>query len=725
MAASRRSAALALAGGLLLSVLWGLVAVGAVFDGREHRSQKRTPILAEEGVGQRPAGWYREGADTVDGRQFSVVGLVNGVPTAPPPPGIPRWPVPGEAFVSPALLVSAEADEVRHRYGRLAGAIAPDGLTDNAEFFVYYQPPAPVAPAVENWEPLARFGADTAYAWAGEGRGLSRGQARLLVALLGLPAVFLAVVTLLSLLPQAGRRASGISGAPDRAVAPPRRTIGDSLGPILGLLVGISAAGLALAVLSRRGFTLPLTEYPVSAADLASTVGRLPLLGAAVLLFLSASLAALTVAHRLWSRRLAARPTRRTPIRPTGGRRFAELRSELLQWTLLIGSVLAVWGAVTGGDTGLVMVGLGVLASSLVLPFLVVRLSRRVGRWLGARAHRDDKDGLRYGARMIESQVRAPLALAAMLVVAMSILGGMHVVLTMRIAPVAESLRLVEVAGHQVVSVRSPSLSRDIEEFDETVGGDRVLRIYLAEGDGFLGPQAVPEPRLRIVGSCAALRLIGELPECPTAGQPLQDAYRSYHPFGGLLIATGVLPDSSASGPPDVQIGGQPETGRLHRAIIMNGDGEAGYGEIKRTAYATLALPEVTLPGQEWRGVAVIGADNARWLVLTGYAVVLLAALTCGIAGAASGLRFRRPDVVRRGSALRELLCGVSMPLVIASVVVAVVALAQGAALTGALRSGVQPFSLIGFSVPAVAVISTVVCVAAALVVRPAGRMGR
>ncbi|WP_341717492.1 hypothetical protein QQG74_27010 [Micromonospora sp. FIMYZ51] len=712
---------LALAGGMLLSVLWGLVAVEALFDGREHRSRERTPVLAEKAVGQPPAGWYREGADTVDDRQFSVVGLVNEVPTAPPPPGIPRWPAPGEAFVSPALLASGEADEVRHRYGRLAGTIAPDGLTDGAEFFVYYQPPGPVAAAVEGWEPVARFGAETGYAWAGEGRGLSRNQARLLVALLGLPAAFLAFVALGSLLPHAGRPVSGVPTAPG---GPARRVIGDGLGPFLALLAGICTAGLALAVLSRRSFTLPLTEYPVDAADLATTIGRLPLLGAAVLIFLSTVLAALTVAHLLWSRRLAARPTRGTPIRPTEGR-FAELRSELLQWTLLIGFVLGVWGAVTGGDTGLVMVGLGVLASSLVLPFLVVRLSRSIGRWLSARAHRDDREGLRRGARMMESQVRAPLALAAMLVIALSVLGGLHVVLTMRIAPVAESLRLVEVAGHQVVSVRSPSLSRDIEEFDDSVAGDRVLRIYLAEGDEFLGPQAVPEPRLRIVGSCAALRLIGDLTECPTVGSPLQDAYRSYHPFGGLLIATGVLPDSSASGPADVQIGGQPGSDRLHSAIVMNGGGEAGYGEIKRTAYATLALPEVTLPGQEWRGVAVTGADNARWLVLTGYAVVLLAALTCGIAGTASGLRLRRPDVARPGSTLRELLYGVSMPLVTASIVVAIVALAQGAALTGALRSGAQAFSLIGFSVPAVAVISTVVCVAAALVVRPASRADR
>src|SRR6185436_4113571 len=70
--------------------------------------------------------------DFIDGRPIERVDVAFGSVGAPVPPGLERLPLPGEAFVSPALraLIAARpADELADRFGTVVGEIGPEGLT--------------------------------------------------------------------------------------------------------------------------------------------------------------------------------------------------------------------------------------------------------------------------------------------------------------------------------------------------------------------------------------------------------------------------------------------------------------------------------------------------------------------------------------------------------------------------------------------------------------------
>ena len=73
--------------------------------------------------------------------QHAVVAVAVGADTqgAPVPPGVPRLPRPGEAFVSPALQATmAKVPAAQGRFGRVVGQITADGLQGPDELVVLY-----------------------------------------------------------------------------------------------------------------------------------------------------------------------------------------------------------------------------------------------------------------------------------------------------------------------------------------------------------------------------------------------------------------------------------------------------------------------------------------------------------------------------------------------------------------------------------------------------------
>jgi len=77
--------------------------------------------------------------DFIDGRPIERVDVAALGAGAPVPPGLPRLPEPGEAFVSPALreLIAARpADELADRFGTIVGEIEPQGLAAPNELAV-------------------------------------------------------------------------------------------------------------------------------------------------------------------------------------------------------------------------------------------------------------------------------------------------------------------------------------------------------------------------------------------------------------------------------------------------------------------------------------------------------------------------------------------------------------------------------------------------------------
>ncbi|WP_411078409.1 ABC transporter permease [Streptomyces sp. cmx-10-25] len=141
-AGSVRFAALALAALVLALGLGSLVAVHAVYAGKEERRTARTPVpLNEAREHAADATAWLVGSDSLDGeRRFSVVFLTPYKGNAPLPPGLDRWPDPGQAVLSPALRKAGAGEGIDRRYGRLAGTIGEEGLDEPSEWLAYVRP---------------------------------------------------------------------------------------------------------------------------------------------------------------------------------------------------------------------------------------------------------------------------------------------------------------------------------------------------------------------------------------------------------------------------------------------------------------------------------------------------------------------------------------------------------------------------------------------------------
>ncbi|MFI0988006.1 ABC transporter permease [Streptomyces exfoliatus] len=266
-----RFVALLLSTLVLALSLGGLVAVHAVYAGKEERRTARTPVAPEE-AGERAANataWL-VGSDTLDGeRQFSVVYLAPHKGDAPLPPGLDRWPEPGEAVLSPALREAGAAEDIDHRYGRLAGTIGEDGLDEPSERLAYVRPrdglsAEPPTSLVTGFGPAAR----------GVSTSLEPGTGRLddkpewmfqaaVAGLLVLPAAALLVVAARTGAHTRDRRSALVTALGGRRLDRALIAVGEAESPVvLGAVVG--AAVVAAAVLFDT--RLPHTDYILSSA---------------------------------------------------------------------------------------------------------------------------------------------------------------------------------------------------------------------------------------------------------------------------------------------------------------------------------------------------------------------------------------------------------------------------------------------------------------------------
>lgn len=142
---ARQRATLALtAAGVAVSVALALLAlsVSPALADRADRIAWRDPSQNLAGIRDTtPWAFQRLTDDQFDGRPISRVDLAPiGVGPSVAPPGMDRFPAPGEVFASPRmarLLAEVPADELGDRYpGRLSGTIEADGLAHADELVV-------------------------------------------------------------------------------------------------------------------------------------------------------------------------------------------------------------------------------------------------------------------------------------------------------------------------------------------------------------------------------------------------------------------------------------------------------------------------------------------------------------------------------------------------------------------------------------------------------------
>ena len=148
---------LAIAMSVLSCLGWGLLYANR--QGAWMRDGARTPLVVEEEADA--ALLWGADLDTVgvDHRSSVTIYLEPLREGAPLPPGLDRWPEPGESFLSPALLESGRTTGIETRYGRYAGTIGYEGLASSDELLAYVRPAEGQAVVTGSFLKVAGFGA--------------------------------------------------------------------------------------------------------------------------------------------------------------------------------------------------------------------------------------------------------------------------------------------------------------------------------------------------------------------------------------------------------------------------------------------------------------------------------------------------------------------------------------------------------------------------------------
>ncbi|MEQ4720477.1 ABC transporter permease [Nonomuraea sp. B19D2] len=120
------------------------VAANYAFEARGERGAWRNPVPAKEGAVAIEAARF----DFVGEQAITVVDLAALEAGAPPPPGLPRFPAPGEVWLSPALAELARqlpADQLAERYPGPRGVLGDEALVYPGELVavVGHKPDAP------------------------------------------------------------------------------------------------------------------------------------------------------------------------------------------------------------------------------------------------------------------------------------------------------------------------------------------------------------------------------------------------------------------------------------------------------------------------------------------------------------------------------------------------------------------------------------------------------
>ncbi|RKS76327.1 FtsX-like permease family protein [Actinomadura pelletieri DSM 43383] len=621
-----RFAGLVLASAALTMTFLSVVAAFAVYDGREQREQHRGPIVSEHS-GDTIAFRWAESTDSLHGRQHWVISLEPASATAEPPPGLPRWPAPGEAFLSPGLIAAATADDhIEQRYGRFAGEIGESGLASPGERLVYLRPQAPPegGNADELWYRATGFGQAWGIGEAVDPRPLTQ-VVLAIAALAGLPAVALLVVAARCGSATRDRRIRLLAALGARWKDNALVTIGEAATPAaLGTILG----AIPLTIAMSTNIRLPVTGYTMSAVDVRAHPF---LVVAAALLSFLAVLLVVVALHRA-----------RTTGDSTRPRGFSERvpRYRLALFAVALSTVII--SQYIRGQVGLFLFVVGTVGLWATLP----SVGAKAGGWLGCGmaglGNRLGNPGLIIGGRWTALHPGVIVRLATAMIISLGLISQLQVWQSRLGAPAEAAHATQARVGDQVLIVES----RDItgERMNAFAGalpaGAEVLTVRKHEDES---------SSVRLHATCAAL---GRLHlECgaknPTAIDDVSDIRMKelLGWYGGekFSIEAGALPPPLPDGPETVAVVSDPATmGRDYRS------------NVEMAAYRSLNTPHISRLGDDW----VLGNnDRARlgeWMLLFGIVgmVLLVFATVISVAG----------EFMRFGAALAPMAVLVSRP---------------------------------------------------------------
>ncbi|SCL38850.1 hypothetical protein GA0074692_5155 [Micromonospora pallida] len=589
----------------LVLVTWLIVGIDALQERGEERVAGRAPVFTTDSTAA-TARWV-ERPDTVDTYQYLVLYVAPIQPEAPPPPGLPRWPERGEAFLSPGLLRLDPSGAVANRYGTFGGEIAPSGLRSPNELLVYARPA--LTDALGNVERrttlVSGFGADGARSRTVLPGGRPVSDAYLLLVFFGiLPLVALILVAGTGAAEGRDRRVATLDvlGAGRRARA--MVILGEALlSTLAGVLVG-GALALTTTVVDLR---LPATGYVIAADDLATRRGWLPALALASLLVV-VSLSAIAASLRPVGTPATSQRLRRGRV---------DVRRPIFVSVFLVGLLLAVYGSTVRGDWGRWAYTLGLLATLAGTPAVATRVATMLGNRIAGLGDSRGWPSALVGGRWLAARPGTLARVTAAVLIGFGLLVQAQILTTqltgVERAAQAQAGRMDDSA----VLVRSTGGIEDGGRLRNAFGPQRVVEGW-ATHDG----------RFVAVGDCVALAQLTQDGRCgltttSTEGSPLTAA--------GAVLAHG-----TAVSPGSLFLSTVRPEGELQGFFVLNPSGRAGVEEIKRVAQATTGMPIVRTPAEGILGGLASRARLSWWIYDFGLLALLLLAAAAGLGAAGS-----------------------------------------------------------------------------------------
>lgn len=675
---------------------WLLVSAGAVFAARDARIIGREPVLLAVGVSQGAVARYLPRGAFHHDRSFLVIYLAPLTDSAVPPPGLPRWPQPGEAFLSPALLAADPDGVLQRRYGIFGGAIGMQGLAEPDEWLVYVRP--------SNDEIISRYdgrflvsgfghrpGADETFRTISN-TGRSPDEFYwLLLLVVAVPTSVLVTVAVRSGSEQRDRRVAML-----HALGAPRRAVGWIVAgeSVLPVVAGSLIAGLAAWLTTLLSVRLPVASYQVLAGDLAHRQLWVPLLVIASCVLMLLLVAA---AHYRVRRLRGTRPQ----VSVSGWQTWPRI-------VFLLALSAAVWSATNGfrdggagidSDMTLIFIPAAMITLA-TLPSAVSALARPLGRLTAAAGWRWGRVDALVAGRWLAYRPAALSRVCGAFVVGLGALTLLQVWVSQNADPSAAAPVRLEIAD-QLVTVRATRPELDASRFIAAVGTDRVLTIEQA-GDG------TPI----IVGTCPALRIIGEMATCPHTPAPASQVFGRLTTLGNaiktgdatILLHAEPLAASTSAG--DTSLAG---------FLVHNPDGEAGFAAIAEKAHHILAMPDVHTARQHTISGSLAYATLFTWL-WTFAALGLLLLVTTALFGAIDAFLNQARSLgplgaMHTGKALYIKIAtwNLALPLAAAGVAGGAVAALLGFLLTRLRASGSLSWDLLTAGVLVVATIGIII----------------
>ncbi|MBD0420208.1 ABC transporter permease [Streptomyces sp. TRM S81-3] len=621
---------------LVLSVgLASVVAVHAVYAGKEERRIARTPAVSDgpaESTGNSTR--WLVGSDSLAGeRRFSVVYLAPHKGTAPLPPGVDHWPAPGQVVLSPALREAGASEDIDHRYGQLAGTIKASGLDEPTEWLAYVRPRDGLA--ARESDVIAGFG-PSAGGWLapglepGTGRQDDKPEWMFQAAVLGmlvLPALALMFVAARTGAHARDRRTALVAALGGRRRDRALVAIGEAAQPaLLGALLGAAAVTAPLLY----DLHVPYTNYIISSGYLrqyGSWAGLIPLVA------LLAVLAAVVLADL--AQRQAA-----TATRPHSAARTAWLSRLAALCPLMI--LLGVRGPDFAGPDSAARTLIswaGIAGTVLTLPAAVATVTAAAGRVLTGWGQRHSLAGTLVAGRRTNAHPGATARLVTGITVALILL--MQAVAWQGLfgSQSAEAQHTLDRVGRSIITVgaRGAVPTSDMKTFlDRLPDTEAVLLLPPAD------PTDANSP-MKLHGDCDALANL-HLP-CPSTTTRISEAPQDprlqelirWTPHGALLL------DVHRTNTHDLAKHAASSAGQSFLAVLSRNGETLSIPAVKQLASEVFPRgAQVRTPGEGQLTAGIPNRDQGRWSALFGVIGIAVLALTASLSAMAEFLRHGR-----------------------------------------------------------------------------------